>query len=155
MTRPLMPVTRLAPPIAAAILLAGCTFFGGESSDVDKTDYDGGAGFALAMANVGKDPFNVTVTVLGVGNAELARIQERLEPGDRFERWYSLESRSVFSARMSYQWNAQSGAASHGFDDKTFDANDCPAVTRLAWELDQMNNTVGHRFLGKTCVEDE
>ena len=147
---------RHAFPLALCLILAGCTFLGGdENSGPDKSEYDGGIGFALAIHNAGEDPFNVTLRVLGVGNAELARVEEVLASGQTLERWYGLESRSTYSARMEYTWNAASGSTSHGLDDQTFAAQDCPLVSRLSWELRQDNNTVGHAFLGKTCVTEE
>ena len=152
----------MAPPrhafplaLSASLLLAGCTFFGGESTGADKADYDGGIGFALVIENTAQDPFDVTLRVLGVGNAELAKLEQRLEPGERIEKWWDLGSRSTYSARLQYIWNAASGSTSHGFDDRTFDAQECPLVSRLVWELRQDNSTVGHAFLGKTCVTDE
>lgn len=142
--------------LALSLILAGCTFFGGdENAGPDKSEYDGGVGFALAANNAGKDPFNVTVRVLGVGNVELARVDEVLDAGESFERWYGLESRSTYSARLEYTWNAASGSTAHGFDDQTFSAQDCPLVSRLAWEFRQENSTVGHAFLGKTCVTED
>lgn len=151
-----MAPVRHAPPLALSLslLLAGCTFFG-ESTDVDKSDYDGGVGFALVVDNAAKDPFQVVVRVLGVGNVELGRIEETLEPGDHVEKWWSLKDRSTYSARLEYTWNGANGGSSHGFDDQTFGAQECAVVSRLAWELVQDNNTVGHRFNGKTCVTDE
>ncbi|HVM45342.1 MAG TPA: hypothetical protein VM582_05350 [Candidatus Thermoplasmatota archaeon] len=153
-----MPSLRLALVLALGLLLPGCAFLGGgaENSDgaPDLSDYDGGVGFALAVTNAGQDPFDVALRVLGVGNAEVAQLAERLEPGATIEKWWSLEERSRYSARLNYVWSSSSGSTSHGLDDQTFDANECPNVSRLAWELRQSGTTVGHAFMGKTCVED-
>lgn len=139
-------------PLALAVLLSGCTWLNGESTGVDKSAYDGGIGFALVVENEAEDAFDVTFRILGVGNAELASHTERLEPGERVEKWWSLKDRSTFSARFAYTWTGSTGATSHGFDDRTFDAQECPQLSRMEWELRQVDQTVGHAFLGKTCV---
>ena len=158
-TRPAMAPLRHASPLATALALctalAGCTMFGGENTQADKSDYDGGVGFALAITNDADDPFDIDLRVIGVGNTELARIQDTLDPGQSIEKWYSLDSRSTYSARLEYNWSSTSGSTSRGLDDQTFAAQDCPLVSRLAWELQQTGDTAGHRFLGKTCVTDE
>lgn len=149
--------SRLALPLSACLLLTGCTFFGGDESTPgpDKTGYSGGPGFGLAILNAANDPFDVTLRVLGAGNTELALIEETLDPGESVEKWWSLQARSTYSARLNYVWNGAAGSTAHGFDEQTFDANECPAVSRLSWELKQDETNVGSAFLGKTCVLDE
>lgn len=145
------------PHAALALLLsaslAGCSFGRGEgeSSGIDKEGYDGGIGIALAVANSADKPFDVTVRVLGVGNAELARFEERLEPGDSVEKWYSLQSQGIYSARLAYQFQGEGRAAS-GDDDRPVDTSQCPELSRISWELREAEGQVGSAFLGKTCV---
>lgn len=149
-------LSRVALLLVSAMTLSGCTFFGGENTEpsADKSEYKGGPGFALILANNGTDPMDVTVRILGVGNKEIASINQTLMPGARVEKWWSPPDRTAYSARLSYTWQG-AGGSSHGFDDQAFDLNDCPAVTRLGWELQQSSDAVGSRFLGKTCIAGE
>lgn len=145
----------LALLLSLSVALAGCTLGRErESSGVDKSEYDGGTGFALAIRNDGQDPFEVTLRVLGVGNTELALIEETLEAGDSLEKWYSLEENGTYSARLAYEWNAATGRTASGTDEQLFSSTDCPLVSRLSWELRQSTETVGSAYLGKTCVAD-
>lgn len=150
-----MPTARLAFPLLACLLLAGCSLLGGESTaEPDKSAYAGGVGFALAVNNAADDPFNVTIRVLSVSTgAQLALVEERVDPGAAIEKWYSVEGRPALVARFSYQWTGD-GKASHGIDEQTFHTEDCPEVSRLAWELRQLPSAVGHSYLGKTCASE-
>lgn len=146
---------RLLTLLLAPLLLAGCTFGrGGESTEnVDKSDYTGGGGVALAIRNDAKDEFHYTIRVLAAGDREAAALTGNLEPGQSVEKWWSLD-RTTYSVRMNYTWTG-AGAASHGQDERTIDLNDCPQVTRLAWTLQQMQGQVGSAFPGVACVADE
>jgi len=154
-----MATPRHAFLLVSALFLAGCTFGGGGNEEntevVDKSEYDGGIGFAILVRNTGQDPFDVTVRVLGAGGSELGRIEETIQGGHSLEKWWSLEMRSTYSARMEFTWRGATGSTSKGTDEQTFSAQDCPDVSLLTWELRQSENVVGHAFLGKTCVEGE
>lgn len=141
-------------PLLAAALLAGCSFGQEASVDVDRSEYDGGGGVAIAVANNGTDRFHLDIRVLGVGNAELVSLNETLQPGDAIERWYSLPQ-GTYSARFSYVWDAAAGRTARGMDDQTFTIADCPAVSRLSWTLVQQDAGPGSRYEGKACVSDE
>lgn len=141
--------------LLACLLLAGCSLRGGESrEEIDRDEYGGGAGLAIALRNHGRDPFDVNVTVLGAGNVVAASLVQTLAPGQAVEKWWTLE-RSTYSVRMAYVWDAESGRASSGGDEKTVDLEDCPLVSRVSWSFDQQADQVGSTDHGKTCVAAE
>lgn len=137
-----------------AVALPGCTWGREDESAVDKGEYDGGIGVALAVRNGSPEPFEVTVVLLGVGNAEIARFEERLEANQSVEKWYPLDAHGLYSARMSYEWSG-TGRSAHGNEDYTIDTSQCPALSRVAWELRQQDGQVGSAFLGKTCLNED
>lgn len=153
-----MNAPRLVLPLLACLLLAGCSLFGGESTtEPDRTEYEGGRGFALKITNNATDPFDVTIRVVDGVEAEYGRITGTLAPGETLEKWWSLPRPGLYLARFSYQWSGVAQAA-QGLDEQRFDSNECAEVWRLTWSLEQQagqQDAVGHRYLGKTCVEAE
>lgn len=151
-----MRLASLAVVLLLSVSLAGCSFGGEkESVDVNKDAYRGGEGVAVVVTNEAEDPFNVTFRVLGVGNVELGRFDERLEPGDSIERWYSVDGSGIYSARMSYVWSARTGSTAYGEDDKTFRTDECAMVTRLEWSLLVKDDTAGSQFQGQRCIDKD
>lgn len=152
-----MRFARFVPLLLASLFVAGCTFpwqNAGGDPPPDKSAYHGGPGVALALRNNGTDPFDAVVRLVGVGNAEIGRIEQTFSASDSVERWWSAEP-SIYSARLTYTWTSPTGGTSSGEDDVTVDLQDCAGVVRIAWALVQDRSTVGSQRIGNSCEPAE
>ena len=137
-----------------SVLLAGCSLRGGESQEqVDRDEYDGGAGLAVALRNLGEGAFDVEIDVLRASGSAI-EYNVTLQPGESVEKWWSLD-RTTYSVRMVYHWSNDPARASTGFDDVTVDLDACPLLSRLSFTYDEADGQPGHAYEGKTCLADE
>lgn len=139
--------------LAMALMLPGCTLFGGDADESEAGAF-AGPGFAIQIRNDAPTPYTADLVVTDPFGSELDRTTLLVGPNGTEERWNVLvEEPGPHRIELSFNWTARGSAAS-GSDARTLDTLECEGVIQLGWRFPE-SGARASEYLGDECVQDQ